>query len=210
LSRLAFIARAKQLGCSLEEIAGLAAAWDGGSCGPVQDLLRRLVAGKIAAAENQIAELATFTSELADAARALEGHRPEGECDSACGCMSLPKGADAPAIAPAAVSLISRPATSIEPDIACTLSVASMRGRLDDWRELLAHVARREPIEGGVRCVFGEPAPTHDLIRLVTAEQECCRFFQFAITVDSRGLALDVRAPDEGREIVESLFGAAT
>ena len=30
LGRLAFIARAKQLGCTLEEIAGLTAAWDGG------------------------------------------------------------------------------------------------------------------------------------------------------------------------------------
>ena len=51
LERLAFIARAKQLGCTLEEIAGLTTAWDGGQCGPIQDQLRRLVAGKIAAAQ---------------------------------------------------------------------------------------------------------------------------------------------------------------
>ena len=37
LDRLAFIARAKQLGCSLEEITGLTTAWDGGQCGPIQD-----------------------------------------------------------------------------------------------------------------------------------------------------------------------------
>ncbi|HUF99821.1 MAG TPA: MerR family transcriptional regulator, partial [Ilumatobacter sp.] len=47
LDRLAFIARAKQLGCTLEEITGLATAWDGGECGPIQDQLRRLVADKI-------------------------------------------------------------------------------------------------------------------------------------------------------------------
>ena len=40
VERLAFIARAKQLGCSLEEIADLTMAWDGGRCGPVQDRLR--------------------------------------------------------------------------------------------------------------------------------------------------------------------------
>ena len=45
LVRLAFISRAKQLGCSLDEIADLSLAWDGGECGPVQDRLRRLVAG---------------------------------------------------------------------------------------------------------------------------------------------------------------------
>ena len=47
LDRLAFIARAKQLGCSLEEITGLIVAWDGGQCGPIQDQLRELVAGKM-------------------------------------------------------------------------------------------------------------------------------------------------------------------
>lgn len=37
VERLAFIARAKQLGCTLGEIADLTIAWDGGECGPVQD-----------------------------------------------------------------------------------------------------------------------------------------------------------------------------
>ena len=36
LDRLAFIARAKQLGCTLEEIADLSITWDGGECGPIQ------------------------------------------------------------------------------------------------------------------------------------------------------------------------------
>ncbi len=50
LDRVAFIARAKQLGCNLEEIAALTTAWDGGQCGPIQDQLRQLVAEKAAAA----------------------------------------------------------------------------------------------------------------------------------------------------------------
>lgn len=40
LARLAFIARAKQLGCTLDEIADLATAWEGGRCEPVQSRLR--------------------------------------------------------------------------------------------------------------------------------------------------------------------------
>ena len=35
LERLAFIARAKQLGCTLEETADLVVAWEGGQCGPI-------------------------------------------------------------------------------------------------------------------------------------------------------------------------------
>ncbi len=105
LDRLAFIARAKQLGCSLDEIAGLATAWDGGQCGPIQDQLRGLVAGKIAAAQNQIAELATFTAELQHAAAALERHRPDGACDAACGCVSDPDDTEPVAATIHAVSL---------------------------------------------------------------------------------------------------------
>ncbi|HEX2783708.1 MAG TPA: MerR family transcriptional regulator, partial [Ilumatobacteraceae bacterium] len=61
LDRLAFIARAKQLGCSLDEIAELTIAWDGGQCGPIQDRLREVVTDKLASARQQIVELMTLT-----------------------------------------------------------------------------------------------------------------------------------------------------
>ena len=72
LDDLAFIARAEQLGRLLEEITGLTTAWDGGPCGPIQDELRQLVADKISAAQQQLADLMTFTSELQQAANSLE------------------------------------------------------------------------------------------------------------------------------------------
>jgi MerR family transcriptional regulator, copper efflux regulator len=208
LDRLAFIARAKQLGCSLEEIAGLSTAWDGGRCGPVQEQLRTLVAGKIAAARGQIVDLTTFASELQRAAVALERHRPEGACDAHCGCVTEPDDATVAATVHA-ISLSSKPVTDGESAIACTLSAGSMKGRIDEWRAVLDHVERREWIDGGVRSVFGPSVPHVELIRLVAAEQDCCQFFQFAITVDTRGLALEVRAPEDARPIVESMFGVA-
>jgi hypothetical protein len=85
-----------------------------------------------------------------------------------------------------------------------------MEDRVADWHSLLDHVVRREPVDGGIRCVFDASVPTDELVRLAAAEQDCCRFFRFAITVDERGIALEVRAPDDAREIVESLFGAAS
>jgi DNA-binding transcriptional MerR regulator len=207
LDRLAFIARAKQLGCSLDEITGLTTAWDGGQCGPIQDQLRQLVAGKLTAAQNQIAELVTFSAELQQAATALERHRPDGACDSECGCVSDPNDTGPVAAAVQAVSLSAKPAAAGEPPIACTLPAGSMKGRIDDWRSLLSHVEHREPIDGGVRSVFAESVPIGELMRLVAAEQECCQFFRFAITVDPRGVALEVRAPDDALSIVESMFG---
>ena len=109
LDRLAFIARAKQLGCSLDEITGLTTAWDGGKCGPIQDQLRELVAGKITAAQNQIAELVTFSAELQQAAAALERHRPEGACDSTCGCVSDANDTETVAATIQAVGLSAKP-----------------------------------------------------------------------------------------------------
>ena len=89
LARLAFIARAKQLGCSLEEIAELVAAWEGERCEPVQQRLQDLVAAKIAAARERIAELQALTAQLQQAADGLQVHTPEGPCDDDCGCATL-------------------------------------------------------------------------------------------------------------------------
>jgi DNA-binding transcriptional MerR regulator len=97
IERLAFIGRAKQLGCSLDEIADLNTAWDGGHCGPVQDQLRSLVTDKISLARHQIAELLTLTTELERAASALGGHRPDGPCDDGCGCLNTSPGMAMPA-----------------------------------------------------------------------------------------------------------------
>ena len=85
---MAFIARAKQLGCSLDEINDLNAAWDGGQCAPLQDRLQAVVAAKLLAARRQIAELTMLVSDLEQAARAFETHRPDGPCDDRCGCVT--------------------------------------------------------------------------------------------------------------------------
>ena len=207
LDRLAFIARAKQLGCSLDEITGLTTAWEGGQCGPIQDQLRRLVAAKIDAAQRQLAELATFMAELEQAAAALERHRPDGACDSACGCVSNPDDAGSRAATVQAISLSTKLPASGDPAIACTLPAGSMKGRMADWRSLLAHVRRRERVDGGLRLVFAVSVPIDQLMRLVAAEQDCCEIFRFAITVDGRGMALEVCAPDEAQSLVETMFG---
>jgi MerR family transcriptional regulator, copper efflux regulator len=203
---LAFIARAKQLGCTLDEIRELAAAWSGGECGPLQERLQRLVTVKLAAAQRQVVELMTLTSDLQQTLAVLEGHRPAGPCDDRCGCV-----ADTTADTAQPVALVAKSSAFLKasPPIACTLGAASMSGRLAEWQSLLGHVARRTEIGGGIRLQFEPAVPRKELMRLTSAEQDCCQFFDFAITIDRRGLALEVRAPEQAIDVVRSLFGVA-
>jgi DNA-binding transcriptional MerR regulator len=89
LTRLAFVARAKQLGCSLEEITGLVDVWTGERCGPVQKRFHELVTAKLAAAERQIDELTALAGQLRHAAVQLAGPPVDGPCDEGCVCRAL-------------------------------------------------------------------------------------------------------------------------
>jgi MerR family transcriptional regulator, copper efflux regulator len=214
VERLAFIGRAKQLGCSLEEIADLTTAWDGGRCGPIQDRLRELVADKLATAQAEIVELVTLTAELRRAAAALERHRPDGACDDRCGCISEPP--DGPPVE-YAVALTAKPAVDVDSAVACTLAPDRVRDRIDTWNlllrgttDLLGAVTSRTAIYGGIHLEFAAGTDVAELARLAAAEQDCCRFFTFAITIDQRGVGLDVTAPPDGQTAVTALFGASS
>ena len=110
VARLVFVNRAKRLGCSLEDIADLMLAWEGGECGPIQERLRQLVADKLADAEREIVNLMAFSEELRHAAATLERHRPIGPCDERCGCISDPE-RDADASAPQPLALSVKPSS---------------------------------------------------------------------------------------------------
>ncbi len=89
LTRLAFISRAKQLGCSLEEITDLVGIWDGERCGPVQRRFHDLVTNKLADTERQIGELTVLRDQLRQAAAFLDGPAIDGPCSAACACLAL-------------------------------------------------------------------------------------------------------------------------
>lgn len=204
LARLAFVARAKQLGCSLEEIADLASVWDGERCGPVQRRFHDLVTSKIDAATAQLAELTAFTAQLQRAAAQLGTEPVEGPCDGGCACMTAPT--PTPAAAAASEPAANEP---VPVAIACTLDPGEVPDRMGEWRALLARAhGRSRTTEGALRVDLGG-ADLEEAARLVAAEQQCCSFFSFAITVDSRGVGLEVRAPADADEVVAALFGTA-
>jgi hypothetical protein len=105
------------------------------------------------------------------------------------------------------VRLGTEPATDATPPIACALQPGSMAGRMDDWDRLVGFVTARWATDSGVRLEFAPQAPIDEVARLAAAEQDCCSFLSFSLTVDGRGVALEVRAPDYALPIVHALFG---
>ena len=196
VTRLRFIARAKQLGCTLDEIRELVRAWEGDQCAPVVEQLRALVDAKVADTADRIDELRAFRDQLRDAAASLAAVNSEGRCDDDCACM-----------APSRVDSRRRSTVTAVP-IACTLPDDAMPTRLADWQRVLAPVTARTAIDGGVRLTFGDDVDVVELTRLMHAEQGCCRFFGFALTIDADGVGLEVRAPADAQDVVTSLFGA--
>jgi DNA-binding transcriptional MerR regulator len=198
LSRLTFIARAKQLRCSLEEITDLVEVWDGDNCAPVQRRFHELVTAKLRAADEQLAELTTFRGQLRAAATQLSAEPSDGPCDDGCACLHE---------TPAAAEVVIGPKPAEVP-IACTLAPGDVYDRLDAWDQVLAGAIRRLVLpSGGLRIECADTIDVGSLARLVVAEHACCAFFQFAITVDQRGIALEVDAPVEARDLVTGMFG---
>lgn len=206
LARLAFVARAKTLGCTLEEIADLMPQWDGGRCAPVQDQLRELVEAKLTAAQSRVVELTALARDLRGILETLGAHTPDGPCDSECGCVA---DTSSSSVTARTVALGPKPTARSAPPIECTLEAGQMPGRLREWDEMLERVRGREPIDGGVRLQLDTTTEIGALARLVDSEQSCCAFLAFSITLDRRGLALEVRAPADAQPALASLFGEA-
>lgn len=208
LQRLRFIARAKQLGCTLDEIAELSTAWDGRRCAHVQERLRATVAAKITDSQRRIAEMTALTADLRRAAAALSVAPATGACDDTCVCTTDPTTATAPATLPVPIPMREGP------PVACTLDESTLGTRVQEWSALLdgdgdrAGVTARTAVDGGVRLELGPGTDLAGITRLAAAEQDCCRFFRFTISIDARGVALEVRAPADAGEIVTALFGA--
>lgn len=213
LERLRFIARAKQLGCSLDEIAELTTVWEGGRCANVQERLRATVDAKITDARTQITELTTLTADLQRAASILSTAPVDGPCDDTCGCTT---DTGATATSTTTIPLLPKTdATTIgdetpgEVPIACTLGAGEMQTRVDEWNALLQNVTARQALHDGLRLELRPDSDVTEIARLAAAEQGCCRFFDFALVIDRRGIALEVHAPPDGQPVLTGLFGTA-
>jgi MerR family transcriptional regulator, copper efflux regulator len=87
VDELTFITRAKSIGMSLDDIAGLVAAWPTGECRSLQARMRDFVARRISEVREQQAELVAFERQLQAVLDRLESRDPGAEqCGHGCGC----------------------------------------------------------------------------------------------------------------------------
>lgn len=224
VERLRLVARAKDLGCTLDEITDLIEAWDSDECEPVKHRLRALVLDKVAEIETHLAEQTAFADQLRATADALTGRPLDGPCDDSCGCTTsnTPQdsesdtttsrgcGAGCGCVSADHVVPFGRQPVDLgsgEVPIACSLSGTDIATRIEDWQRLLANVTRRLPIAGGLRLELDDRTHITELAQLVEAEQSCCPFYSFAITIDHHGLALEVTAPTDGQDLLATIFG---
>ena len=198
LDRLAFVSRAKDLGCTLDEIGDLLGILEEDRCAPLQRRLHDLVTDKLAAARRQMADASATAARLERAASRLGQEPVDGPCSDGCACA-----------APLAEPRRAAPADQVPP-VACTLDVTEVPARRQAWDSLLdLSRGRSRTVDGGLRVELGDAVALEELARLVAAEQACCAFFSFTISVDGSGISLEVRAPEHAAAIVEDLFGAA-
>lgn len=99
-----------------------------------------------------------------------------------------------------------------DPVIACTLTADDVPARLEAWAAALDRVTARTAVDRTgadttLRLSFADGVEVAALAGLVAAEQRCCSFFRFAITVDERGVGLEVGAPADAASITAGLFG---
>lgn len=189
LQRLRFVSRAKALGLSLREIRDLVSAWDSEPCGGVRDRLHALVTAKQAAIGRQIGELAAISGQLSQAQVELTGRAPAGRCGAGCGCASA----------------------SVRTPVAleCTLDSAGQQTRQSEWAKVVAHATARQPVADGVALRFPADAGLAGrLAELALAEQACCAFLAFTMSIAGDGLRLIVTAPEAGAEVVHTLVDA--
>ena len=91
--------------------------------------------------------------------------------------------------------------------VACTLPIDDAPDRLADWQAVLSEVVERVPVEDGLRLTLSDQADLAEVSRLLVAEHGCCSFLRFALTVDDRGVAIEIGAPGDARDLVVELFG---
>lgn len=84
--RLRFIARAKRLDLSLDEIRDLLTYWREGDCLRTREHLQHLLLDKLERLREAVRELERFEGQLEEAYGRLTGRAPGDACGPACGC----------------------------------------------------------------------------------------------------------------------------
>lgn len=105
-------------------------------------------------------------------------------------------------------TMASEPHSDSFPALACALDRDEQIERQQGFSALMARgLLTRDQIDRGLLLRFqGLPEIEVALRDLVQRERECCPFLRFGLAPQGSELWLRVEAPDEGRELLATLF----
>ena len=87
-ARLLFIARARRMGLSCEQLGSLLPAWSTTSCATTQERVTRLIEDKQAEIADRIAELQQLSAQLDDVRTRLQAETPPAACRADLSCCA--------------------------------------------------------------------------------------------------------------------------
>jgi DNA-binding transcriptional MerR regulator len=195
LEELAFISRAKGIGMSLEEIAGLVAAWPDSECQSLQARLRDFLATRISQVRAQQAELGAFERQLETVLGRLSARDPGPEhCGKGCGCEA---------------DLDASPADAGHAPWGCSLGQDALASRVSQWNAVAAAATSAGHDGDTVRLTLPAiPDMTATVAALCAAETTCCPQTRFTLELTAGQLTLTAHAPGTP-DLLGTLFPAA-
>jgi hypothetical protein len=133
-----------------------------------------------------------------------------GGCTEDCACTRAPAVIDVPYVFPSCDGTTQVAVTAGGLPIVCTLDAdgEDLVGRVGQWQTILAEATARETTAEGVAVTFSHDiARTAELARLLAAEYSCCSFASYHLTIDARGVRIEIHAPQEARDALAAVFG---
>ena len=94
-SRLLFVARARRMGLSCDQISALLPIWDGTNCGAARERVSQLIGEKRSEIADRIVELEQFAAQLDKLHSALQNSTAPPECRADLSCC-VPESTAAP------------------------------------------------------------------------------------------------------------------
>ena len=96
--------------------------------------------------------------------------------------------------------------------IACTLSEDALRVRKESLARIAAQSMKITKVEHGFRLEFAaESDALTNIIAVIDAERQCCRFLRFALTIEPNlgPISLELTGPSGTQEFLEAMLGPA-
>jgi hypothetical protein len=225
----------ERLGLAEQEVRELADLRQAGDCARVQERMAELVAARLERVQAQLGgvlaeqaaagglsgavgagpildsiPLAKAAGRLQAAAGILAAPPATGGCTDDCTCARAAAAKGGAYTLPTLDGTTQAARTADGIPIVCTLDAdgADLVGRVEQWQTILAHATAREATEEGVAVMFDHDiARTAELARLLAAEYSCCSFASYHLTIDARGVRMEIRAPAEGWDALAAMFG---